>query len=501
MDFTLFNNVSIRDLTPEERHLACLTLHYEYRGSGAVIDQSNISNLARGLSSKRLSSFALHMGIVQDIADVENKNFVNPPTLYFETGAEKPISKKLQDYISDRLEQMRFNEFMLTYERQAALEGTVFVRPVISTFDGSMNLFSLTPAEASLKVVGDLDLPGKPAIISYNTGSVSHTWDYTNYSVTTPDGTFITPHLYKESIKAIGGLPFAVLNYFPDNSCVFGPPDGTLYSFCHQRSLVLANVCAKLHLTDQEKLVLTGVESFEEAMKLVRDRVIMLPNNKNDDSGTHIDQSAQFIAPNSDDAMKLFKTYLEMYYHLKDIRGHSPKNFTRGSDPQSAEAVRLGGVDMRDKNAAKRLALSRFLKDLWKRIIWANNTQEQPEMLIPEDTKLTIDWKPDGLSFNSAQDEVTYFNAAMLADVETPITWLRTRNPELSEEEAQALYDRRKEFNAQDKGADVVVRGNPISIDPNAPVDPNLAATITPNATIPNTNINSSTQDVNGAKP
>ena len=122
---------------------------------------------------------------------------------------------------------------------------------------------------------------------------------------------------------------------------------------------MLANVCAKLHLTDQEKLVLTGVESFEEAMKLVRDRVIMLPNNKNDDSGTHIDQSAQFIAPNSDDAMKLFKTYLEMYYHLKDIRGHSPKNFTRGSDPQSAEAVRLGGVDMRDKNAAKRLALSR----------------------------------------------------------------------------------------------------------------------------------------------
>lgn len=249
MVFNIFNDTTIRDITPEERYMMASTLKYMYRGTGAIIDRSNIADVARIPSIvSKLQRHTLSISIVKDVIDVENRNCVNPPTLRFVHPNETPVSNKVHEYIYGLLNQCRFNEFLLAFEREAALEGTVFVRPTFTKFDRTLTLSSLTPAYASLEVVPDDEVPGRAASISYEIGDTVHMWDYFNYTIIKDGLTTSTPHGFKASARAIGGLPYAVLNYFPDNSCVFGPPDGMLYTFCKQQSLMLANICAKLNL-------------------------------------------------------------------------------------------------------------------------------------------------------------------------------------------------------------------------------------------------------------
>jgi hypothetical protein len=119
-----------------------------------------------------------------------------------------------------------------------------------------------------------------------------------------------------------------------------------------------------------------------------------------------------------------------------------------GAEAMSAEAVRLGGVDMSQLIQRKKPTLIQFEKELWKRIIVENNKRSGASQ-IPEGTELILDFKPDSLHFSSAADEVTFFNAVISNNVMTPIDWIRSRNPELSEEDAELKYEDNKTFNKE----------------------------------------------------
>jgi len=470
----IYNNLSIRDFNRTELYEACHTLDLEYRGTGTTVDSTNIANVAKGISQKRLEAFALYINIIQSIIDRENKTYINPPTRNYTTKSGNKLNKKLQAYIDALLDQMRFDSFMQKYERYASLLGTVLVRPTTDERDGRMSLLELTPSNASLKVTPDSIISSKAAVIEYETEDEAndtkyqHKWDYENYAVTTTnkngqDYTVTEPHGFKEHINTAGGCVYAILNFLPDNNRFWGAFDGTLYSFVKQRSLVLANTCARLHLAESEKMILKGM-SPTEAVKYVKEKIIFLPNDKTDVHGQRIEQGAEILQSSGDDAMNLLQTYLSLYYHLMDVRGHAPKNFTRGADAQSAEAVRLGGVDMRDKHASKKAILKIFEQDLWKRIIWENNRQPNT-VNIPEDTTLVVDWKPDPMNFNSASDEVTHFTTGINHNVHTPIDWIRSVNPELSLEEAEAKFEQNRIFNQENTIEMKVIENNESNIN------------------------------------
>lgn len=433
----LYTDISCTDLTATQIQKRCEFLFNEYRGGGQTLwEPTKFSSL---VIQEHNYKYNLYIAIIKDIIDVENKTFTNSPTLTFQTKSGKKVAASIQAYIQQMFDDMRFNEFMLQFERYAALLGTVFIRPVV-TSDGKMTLFSIMPNDPTLKIEPDEEIPGKPKSIEYILGGNTKViWDAVNVSKSSNSfEAQSTPHNYK-------GLPFAILNYFPSNSIVLGPPDGTLYSFCRQRNFVLSEVCSRLHLSDHDKLVLYGMTP-EEGYSVIQKKLIVLPNDKRDKkTGDHIPQKAEFIHTDSQEASNMFKTYLEFYYHLKDTRGHAPKNFTRGADAQSAEAVRLGGVDLRDKIQSKRAALTRTIKDIFKLVIWANNVSELSTMQLPDNLDVQIDYKPDPYNFTNATDEVTYFTTALKEGIESPVTWFLQRNPEFTREEAIEAIKMRKQ--------------------------------------------------------
>jgi len=450
----LFKDTDVREPSVEERQNITKTLWLEYRGAGTTIDNSNISDVAKGLNKTRLSQFALYINVIKPIIDKENSTYVNPPTRKFTTKTGRDIPTRLQDTIIELLDSMQYDVLFQTFEAQAALLGTVLVRPSYNPVDNTFSLISLLPSNKTLKVTPDPFISSKPLVVKYKASDkVKLIYDTINVTTITTneqgqETTTIEPH-------GFNGQPFVSLNFTPDNSVFWGPYDGTLYSFTKQRSLVLANSMAASHLSEAERLVMTGV-TWEEALTAIRERLIVLPNDKIDKAGNKIDQNAQILSPDGKEALTLLETYLKIYRHLLDVRGHAQKQFSVGADAMSAEAVRLGGVDMSQQVQRKRAVLSNFEQEMWQRVIWINNKVEG-NFQIPTDTKLVVDWKPDAMHFSSASDETTFFNNAITKNVMTPIDWIRSRQPELSEKEAIKRFEDNKVFNQeQSQGINII---------------------------------------------
>ena len=206
----------------------------------------------------------------------------------------------------------------------------------------------------------------------------------------------------------------------------------------------------------------TGID-MDTAMKSMRAQIIALPASV-DTEGKTVNPTAQFISPDGQDALNLLEAYFKLYNHIMDNRGHVQKIFSRGADVPSAESIRLGSVDLSNKQQEKKKFLTLNEQDLFIRLIKENN-RFSGNTQIPEDTQLMINFKPEPYSFANATDEVSYFNAAILADVETKVNWIKNRNPELTDTEATQLYEDNKKFNEENKDIINVPDVDPVNDD------------------------------------
>lgn len=437
--YPYISSTAIAEWTRDELFKVSATLELEYLGGSPSLDFTNIASLVKSTSKKRAQQFALHQSIVAPIIEKENTTYINAPTRIYQTKNGKDPSKKVLEQINNIYDQLNFDMFMQLAEHMTALTGTTIFRPVYVEDLSKWKMVHLSPALETLNIIGHASFPGEPIALTYKDkiGDQESTisWDLNVIRIETQVNS--RPTILEEEHN-LGRLPFEVLKFVADNRRPFGFPDFELYSLCRHRSLVLSNSMARMHLSDFEKLVLTGVD-METAMSNIRDKIVAMPAYAIEGTDKVIQPTAQYIAPDGQDALNLLKGYFEVLRAFLDMRGHVQKIFSRGADVPSAESIRLGSVELSNKQQRKRKFLESFEQGLWDLIKKQNNATPGLSN-IPEDITLRIDYLPDPYSFNSAADEVAYFNAAISAGVSTPIAWIMNRNPEYNEDEAKQAF-------------------------------------------------------------
>lgn len=467
-------NTHITDFTREELFEIDLTLELEYLGGHVSLDTDNISALAKGNSAPKLSRFTLHTNIVGPVMDKENTTYINPPTRTYQTKNGGKVSKRVEERLIELYEQTRFDLFMAKAEKMTSLLGTTLFKPIFDEDDKTMSFVEMYPSNQSLKLISSPKIPGKIDVITY-----TYKINKIEYTVVTDRDKTVVTWTDENNVErtdldehGFGILPFAILKFKLDNARPYGPPDFELYSLCKHRSLVLANTMARMHLSDLEKLMVMGVTK-EEALAGITAQMIVLPSKANAE-GDVVNPTAQFISPDGQDALNLLEAYFKLYHHIMDNRGHVQKIFSRGADVPSAESIRLGSIDLSNKQQEKKKFLTRYEQDVFIRLIKENN-RYKGNVQIPEDTQIMINFKPEPYAFSTAADEVTYFMSAIWSNVETKVSWIKNRNPELTDDEAAQLWEDNKKFNDENKDItnDPVPEGVPERVPENDEQDIN----------------------------
>lgn len=452
----------------EELQRDTFQLDIEYRGDGINIDGPNIDDKIRSaLSRSRLKTYAMFVNVVQNTIDIENVLYIRKPVRYFKTKKDGDVSQKLNDYLEGLYNQMDFDRTMLEYSRQAAYEGTLMARPLIDPFDNAMMLQKLTPSIPEFDIISDdlkvtrakqLEYTGEWTDPVVNkTMKVRFVWDYMDLQIIEAANEknilYTDPHGYKETPKSEGGMPFATLRYITDSNRFWGPFDGTLLSLTNTRSLLIADSIHRTQTSLYEILVLSGF-SPDEAKAMAETRtaagIVAFEFNKKPDQTDDPAKKIEYVSPQGMEPEKIFDLWKDLYRFVLTARGHTGKNFDSSRLEQTAEAQRLANIALRDKQDSRKIALSQFEKDIFKRIAWANN-RNPGSIQIPEGTTVEIDWQPDEEFFNDATDKKNYYDFALDRDIMTGPDVIRQENPELSVEAATDKFEENTKFNKKFK--------------------------------------------------
>ena len=461
--------------TREQLQRETFQLDVEYRGDGINIDGPNIDDKIRSaLSRSRLKTYSMFINIVQNITDVENVLYIRNPVRYFKTKSGTAVNNKLNDYLSGLYTQMDFDRTMLEYSRQAAYEGTLMSRPMVDPFDGNMILQKLTPSVEYFTVKEDDLKPSRAQEVEYRgewvnpkdeTGKiykVRFVWDYKTFRIINAENDkqvlYSEDHGYKDTPKALGGMPFATLRYITDSNRFWGPYDGTLLGLTNTRSLLVADAIHRTQTSLYEILVLAGF-SRDEALALADTRsqsgVIAFEYKQKPDQTDDPAKKIEYVSPKGMEPEKIFALFSDLYRFVLNARGHTGKNFDTSRLEQTAESQRLANTALKDKQDSRKIALVEFEQDMFQRIIWANN-RHPGSTTIPEGTTVDIDWQPDEQAFNDATDKKNYYEFALQKDILTGPDIVRQENPELSAEAAIEKYEANVKYNEQFKAAEAV---------------------------------------------
>ena len=446
--FPLITNTQQLPITREQLAIISMTLELEYAGGSVKLDESNIGSFTNVVTDARLQSFALHHNIISPLIDAENTAYITPPTRVGVLPNDKQTTKKVQLHIQDVYKDLRFDLVIDTISKITALTGTTLVRPIYDEELERWVMIVLSPSDKSVKLVCHPLYPSILMGLSYEievSEDITHTLTWTKDELKTliKDGkketTTTEPHSY-------GRIPFSLLRYGVGTKDIWGYPDVELYTLAKHRSLLLANTMARTHLSDMEKLIISGMTP-EDAVASIQSKLIVLPIQESK-HGTPIQPTAEYLSPSAQDALDLFKIYIELLAEIRDTRGHTRKMFSRGADAPSAESIRLGSIELQNKLVNKKKYLTDFEQDVWEVIQLENNAHDVLPSL-PDGISMRIDFLPDPYSFNSAADEVNYFTAAIAKGVETPVSWIKQRDNDYSDEEALAKYEENKAFNEE----------------------------------------------------
>jgi len=445
---------------PSRSQLACdaLMLDIEYRGSGVGVDEVNIDERVRSLVNKeRLTIYSLYLSVVRKIIDAECKTYIRPPIRYFLIDGEEP-SEEVLERIEEIYKEMDFDMWMLQYERQAAYEGTVLVRPTYNQFTGKMELVKECPSYRGLDVEVDMMRPSIAAKVIYKyqtktpegkVASVEVVWDEEN-AVTTIKVKQQEPQVITEP-HGHDRLPWAVLRLTPDSKRFWGPVDGGLLSFCKVRSLLASHSVMTTQTSLFEFLVLGGfshVEATSIAQKIVSGCRQINYENQLDDEGKPLPKEISYVGPSQTEPAVVFELLQNIYRTMLSMRGHALKNFEGNSaQVQTAESLQNSQSGLLDLVRSRRPILSSFEQELWE-LIWVEANKEEGAVQIPPGIELTIDFAPDETNvFASIPEKIAYYEFMLANNLITAAEIGRRENPDLSVEAAQERIDENKKIN------------------------------------------------------
>jgi hypothetical protein len=462
------SGVNHRDPTDDELHKIAHALRIEYRGTGVSVDWDNIHSRAQSyINQNKLCQFSIYTNISEKLVNTENDAYNKAPIRYFKTKDGKDVSPELTKYLTELLEQADWNSRLQACSRYTALEGTTLILPQIDPSTGQLMLIEESPSDGSLKVIPDASNPTRAYQISYKANfpckqsiqlpdgsiltvsSITYVWDNISSEIIYNEGqpnekVFIEPHGYKETPTATGGMPFAILRYKTDARRFWGPVDGSMFSICQLRSFLMADTIHRTQSNLFDLLIMIGFTPSEVASIMqtrTSGKVIPTQLDK-DENGKPIPGSkdVKYVSPSGIEPEAVWSIWEKIFSQFLTMRGHSPNSFEAGSkNIQSYEGARLSNQYLYDLRDSKLNALVKFEKDLFKRVIWANNSVSG-RLQIPEDTTIEIDWIPNSDEFLNAHDKVEYYTFALQKDIMT-IPEIIQKEKGVSKETAKQMYE------------------------------------------------------------
>ncbi|KKL93980.1 hypothetical protein LCGC14_1869280 [marine sediment metagenome] len=394
----------------EQRIKYCSLLQQEYRGDRILIDDANIDAKYKTLvNTAKIKACAIYVPVVKAFTDEENNNYDNGVIRQFRFKSGKPLSKRILQYIEDLYTQSQYNLQAIQWEHEAALFGTVMVRPAFDERTGLLHWIRLIPADPTLQVKVDEKFSNEAAEISYITGDknnkIEHVWDrtfYRAYELGKSDRRAQSSkilvedeHKFKETdASTIGGMPWTTLRYTIDSRLFWGPFDGGLASLSMLRSFLLADSVHRTQVSLFEILVMAGYNE-EEAISAVQSmasgKVMRADKGVKGEHGEPYDQDPHYISPQGMEPAKVLAIFMQLYEFIRQTRGHSKKNFEVGAKVQSFEAQRLADNVLKRKQLQNRPFLLTVEQRNLKLLIHENN-KVTGNLTLPEDIEVILDW-------------------------------------------------------------------------------------------------------------
>ncbi len=470
-----FNSFNNKNPDREQRIKYCTLLEQEYRGDRILIDDVNIDAKYRQLvNTAKIKAAAVYVPIVRTFTDEENNNYDNGTIRQFRHKGGKALSKKNLQYIEDLYVQSQYNLQAIQWEHEAALFGTVMIRPAFDERTGLLHWVRLIPSDATLTVRVDEKFSNIASEIIYVTGKskdqiqdtnqLEHVWDWESYKVyklnkngqrTSNETPVIdVEHGFKETeASKVGGMPWTILRYSIDNRAFWGPFDGGLASIATLRSFLLADAVHRTQVSLFEILVMAGYNQ-DEALKAVSSMqsgkiMIAEKGKKGDGGGEPFDQDPHYISPEGMEPSKVLEIFMKIYDFVRQTRGHSKKNFEVGAKVQSFEAQRLADNVLKRKQLQNRpFLLAAEQRNL--RLLVHENNKISGNPRIPEDIEVTLDWV-DRMSFANMKELSEFAVVAVQKNWMTDPQVIKKLNPDLTEEQAMEQFEENKIFNEKNR--------------------------------------------------
>jgi len=455
------NVTTYEELSDQRRYEIAFALEKEYRGEGHKADHENIlDKITNPLSQTQLDRMSCYVGIYPRIVKSEANSYAQKGfKRKFTNGRNKDIGDKEQS----RLDEIYWDDLnsaalFLTLERRTIFTGTQLLT-LTADDSGRMRPIILDPTIQTLKITPNQDFPGEIETIEYSIivqgakNKIKHRyyWDSENYIKETLTGSDLkTLSIREVEPHGYDGVPFAILKYEVDNRRIWGPVDYSAYSFFQTRSLMLSDSILRTQTSLFNILLFNGFtpqEALQSVKDVVAGKLIVSPEAKPDGAGGVTTPDVRYISPNMVEPSAIFDLYQKIYTHFLQSRGHTPKNFEVGADVQSAEAQRLSDVFIRSLQQERRIFLQGFEKQVFNLIRWKNN-QIEGKPKISDKTEVIVDWA-DTQNYVNSTEKVLDQTHRLRQNMTTVPQLMQEENPDLSEDDAVAHYEKNMKYNQQ----------------------------------------------------
>lgn len=427
-------------------------LDLEYRGVGFKINTQNISAIVTDINVRRkLLNMAMYQNLAQPVIDTECQAYAVAPTRTFTTSTGRRLAKRHSDYLTQLYDSLMIDMWMQKFERYTKLMGTVFAYPryieaeqrwVMRTLYPSDETFDYKTSPYDASYITEVSREyqnedGEAIVIIYNSDEIIEMKKDTEALID------VEPHSF-------GFVPFAPLRFDLDNRTPLGTPSVELYDLCRHRSLVMANIMAQLHLSDNERYAILGAgwEQVEEAFTGPSDKLVAFEPQAVGDGDQVIVPQVQQLTPSGDVVATLFDTWTKVLHEWLQHRGHAPKPYTKGGDVISFETYRLANGALFRMQQENKKFLQRYERELLKRVV-AENNRYSGNQRLPDDIKVDLDFGPDANEYQSAKDKLIYWEGRIGMHTATAADAYQEENPETSYEEAQQVVRQKAKENAE----------------------------------------------------
>jgi hypothetical protein len=214
--------------------------------------------------------------------------------------------------------------------------------------------------------------------------------------------------------------------------------------------MIWVNQLAKFQSFKQIVFNTDNPEKIPDGMRVGPDDIMINPTKEGDGSVQVLDLQTKIL-----DQFKLIK---ERIMTVLAGYGISPENFSMSASPQSGFALKIsniGKLEARENQIPGYAYSEKELFDI-ERTVW---NYHRPKEKISEESELVVDFAE--VTFpKSSKEKAEEFNFLQAHNVVTEIDLIKSKNPDLTNEQALKLYMKNKAFN--DANRPEPVQMNPI---------------------------------------